>query len=202
MDIPEKEYVGQTRYLLAANKEQIYCMLYKSRTEGTLYAKRFKLGAYILDKEYNLIPSGCVVQELLIGDGYVLQVDVSSKTRRTRAPIVVRFADLAMRSREAMGFKVTAYPATSIKILERPTDDNTTAPPPDDAPAQGDAPAQPPTPSDAPTQPPTPSDAPTQPPDNAPATPPNTSAPPAPPQKPDKPPKMFQLSFFDDDSFK
>ena len=197
MDIPEKEYVGQTRYLFAANKDQVYCMLYKSRTEGTLYAKRFKLGAYILDKEYELIPKGCQVMELLVGDGYVLQVDISSKTRRTRAPITVRFADLAMRSREAKGFKVTSYPATSIKVLERPgegaaTDETTPDTPPEDTPPAPDAPASP-----APDAPPAP-DTPKMPP--APETPP--AKPESAPAKPEKPPKMFQMSFFDDDSFK
>ncbi len=187
MDIPEKEFVGQTRYLFAANKEQIYCMLYKSRAEGTLYAKRFKLGAYILDKEYELIPKGCQVVELLVGDGFVVQVDISSKTRRTRAPITVRFADLAMRSREAKGFKVTSYPASSIKVLERPGDEAASG----DEAAPGEASAQP---EAAPEATPAPTGA--AEPEDAPA--PTGAA----PKKPEKPPKMFQLSFFDDDSFK
>ncbi|MBR4223105.1 MAG: DNA topoisomerase IV subunit A [Victivallales bacterium] len=215
MDIPEKEFVGQTRYLLAANKEQVYCMLYKSRAEGTLYAKRFKLGAYILDKEYELIPKGCIVQDLLVGDGFVIQVDISSKTRRTRAPIIVRFADLAMRSREAKGFKITSYPASSIKIIERPGEGSGDAPgdalaqpsadnAPEDAPegAPGDALA-PPSADNAPEDAPggAPGDALAQPSaDKAPEDAPAPSG--ATPPKPEKPPKMFQLSFFDDDSFK
>lgn len=128
MEIPEKEYVAQTKYLLAANKEQVYSMLYRHRVEGTWYAKRFKFGACIIGKEYNIIPKGCIIEELYVGGEYVVELETSSKLRRrTREPICVNFAELDMRSRDAKGFKVTSYPVTSLKVIARSAE-NTAVP--------------------------------------------------------------------------
>lgn len=132
MDIPEKEYVGATKYLLATNKDQIYCMLYRSRTEGTWYAKRFKFGACILNKEYNIIPPNCIIEEFWTIPSLTVQLEMTSKTRRSVKPIVVNFADVAMRSREAKGLKLTSYPVTSVKVISReqeePADSNENQP--------------------------------------------------------------------------
>ncbi len=119
MDIPEKEYVGATKYLIAYNKEQVYCMLYRHRVQGTWYAKRFRFGACILDKEYRIIPEDCIIEEFYVESEMVLEMETSTRTRRTREPIIVDFSKIEMRSREAKGFKVTSYPVNSIKVISR-----------------------------------------------------------------------------------
>ncbi len=131
MDIPEKEYVGLTKYLIAYNKEQVYCMLYRHRVQGTWYAKKFRFGACILGKEYNIIPKGCIIEEFYVESEMVLEMEMTTRTRRTREPIVVDFSKIEMRSRDAKGFKVTSYPVTSIKVVSRGK--------PSAAPSDGDA---------------------------------------------------------------
>lgn len=122
MDIPEKEYVGQTRYVFAYNKDQIYCILYRDRIEGTWYVKRFKIGQYILDKEYHLIPDNCLIEQLYTNSGVVVALEIASIRRRTVKTITVDFDTYQMRSREAKGFKLTSYPVTSSKVVSKGSD--------------------------------------------------------------------------------
>ena len=49
----------------------------------------------------------------------VLEMEMTTRTRRTREPIKVDFSKIEMRSRDAKGFKVTSYPVTSDKVVSR-----------------------------------------------------------------------------------
>ena len=167
MDIPEKEYVGQTKYLLPADKEQVYSILYRHRQEGTWYAKRFKVGQYMLGKEYHIIQENCLIERLYTNAGVVLELEIKSAHRRLTKKITVDFDSMPMRSREAKGFKLTSYEVVNIVVVnkggERSETDTETGAPEPDAPAAGspvpDAQAEGPTVPDAQAEGPTVPDA-------------------------------------------
>ncbi|MBQ7176635.1 MAG: DNA topoisomerase IV subunit A, partial [Victivallales bacterium] len=130
MDIPEKEYVGQTKYLLPADKEQVYSILYRHRQDGTWFAKRFKVGQYMLGKEYHIIQENCLIDRLYTNSGVVLELEIKSAHRRMTKTIKVDFDSLPMRSREAKGFKLTSYEVVNIVVVNKGSD----APAPTDTP--------------------------------------------------------------------
>ena len=119
IDIPEKEYVGQTKFLFRYDKEQIFCILYRDKVQGTWYVKRFKIGQYILGKEYHVVPPNCLIEQLYTSSGVVVSLELASRNRRTLKSIEVDFDSYELRSREARGFKLTSFEVVAVKLLER-----------------------------------------------------------------------------------
>ncbi|MBR0458419.1 MAG: DNA topoisomerase IV subunit A [Victivallales bacterium] len=119
IDIPEKEYIGVTKYVFATNKEQVYSILYRDKIAGTWYVKRFKLGQFILNREYHVIPENCVIEELYTNTGVVLSMEITSFHRRSSKTVSIAFAQYPLRSREAKGFKITSFQVENIRVLEK-----------------------------------------------------------------------------------
>jgi len=119
--VPEKEYIGATKYLFLADKEQVYSILYRDRQEGTWYAKRFQLGQFILSKEYQIIPPNCLIEHLYTNSSVVVRLELAVNNRRSYNTITVDFDSSPLRSREARGFKLTHYPVTAVTVLNRGT---------------------------------------------------------------------------------
>lgn len=138
IDIPEREYVGTAKYIFQTDKEQIYSILYRDRVAGTWFAKRFKLGQFILGKEYHIIPQNCVIEQFFTKSGVVLALEIASKFRRSHKTIEVDFDSVALRSREAKGFKLTSYSVNNIKVVSKGSNSN----PPDNS--QDNSPDNPP----------------------------------------------------------
>lgn len=117
--IAPKSFIGQTKYVFIYNSEQVYSIIYHDRKEGTWYAKRFSIGQYILEKEYRVIPEGCVIDHLYLNSGVVLSLELEANRRRSYNAIKVEFDNIEKRSRDARGFKLTHYPVTGITVLNK-----------------------------------------------------------------------------------
>jgi len=117
--IADKTYVGQTKYVFIYDKEQLFSIIYHDKKEGTWFAKRFTVGATILNKEYHIIPAGCAIDALYTNAGVCLSLELPVNRRRAYNAVEVKFDDVPMRAREARGFKVTHYPVVSISVTCR-----------------------------------------------------------------------------------
>lgn len=116
----EKEYIGPTRYVMLADKNQVYSILYFDKVSTTWYAKRFTLGQYTAGKEYHIIPPDCIIKELYTNVGVVVELKLKQNNRRSYNAVTVDFSQpLYMRSREARGIKVTGYQVDDIEVIKR-----------------------------------------------------------------------------------
>jgi len=139
ISVPEKEYIGPTKYVMLWNKDQVYCILYRDRQEGTWFVKRFTLEQFTLGREYHIVPPNCLIENLYTNSGVVLSLELAPNNRRSYHAVTVDFDRYALRSREAKGYKLTQYPVTTINVIKR---GSTMAPPQndegsDDVPADG-----------------------------------------------------------------
>ncbi len=121
ISVPEKEYIGPTKFVLLADKEQVYSILYRDRLEGTWFAKRFRIGQYMLGREYQILPKNCLIENLYTNAGVVLSLELATNHRRSYHSVPVDFDNIRLRSRDARGFKLTHYPVTEIKVIKRGT---------------------------------------------------------------------------------
>ena len=185
--VSDKEYVGQTKYVFVVDKDQVFSMLYRDKKEGTWYCKRFQLGQFILNREYNTIPEGCQIENLYTNTGVVIQLNLVANNRRSYNSVTVDFDSFPLRSREARGFKLTHYPVTDIEIVnkgvskaeaaetdEQSQTDSEPAPLPPPAPAPAPAPEPAPAKTEAPA-------------DTKPVSPPKPTQPASPKPKATKP---------------
>jgi topoisomerase-4 subunit A len=145
LPIKDKTYIGQTKYLFIYNKEQVFSILYHDKKTGTWYAKRFQVGACILEKEYHVVPDGCVIDALYTNAGVVVSLELPVSRRRAQNAIEVDFDSLPMRGREARGFKVTSYPVLKITITKRggSSPENPEPSEPSESPEPADSPESP-----------------------------------------------------------
>lgn len=119
ISVPEKEYIGPTKYVMLWNKDQVYSILYRDRQEGTWFVKRFTLEQFTLGREYHIVPPNCLIENLYTNSGVVLSLELAPNNRRSYHSVTVEFDQYALRSREAKGYKLTQYPVTTINVIKR-----------------------------------------------------------------------------------
>jgi topoisomerase-4 subunit A len=117
--IPQKLYVGPVKYLLRAEREQVYSILYRDRRTNTYYAKRFRIDRYIMEKEYASLPKNSLIEALYTNHGVVLDLVLTPNARRQVDSVRVAFAELEMRAATARGFKVSGYPVDAVVLVDR-----------------------------------------------------------------------------------
>lgn len=119
--VPEKEYVGPVKYLLKADKDQVYSMLYRDRKTGNTYAKRFKIDKYIMNRDYKAIPKNCIIENLYLTYGVVIRCDLEMKRKNQDPDVTIDFDEIQLRSTGARGFKVTNRTVTGVSLVKRGT---------------------------------------------------------------------------------
>ncbi len=123
--IQEKFYVGKKPLcirVLRPGDDWVFNLIYRDGKEGVTYAKRFHLGGFTRDKEYQLTmgTKGSRIFFFSVHeteeDSAALSVNVYLKNqfRRLRRPIPFDFGRLRVKSRTVMGNMVTKNPVERI----------------------------------------------------------------------------------------
>ena len=120
IQVPQKQYAGPVKYLLKADKNQIYSMIYRHRKSGRYYVKRFRIDSYIMGREYRCIPKGCIIDNLYTNYGVVVRAEFKTK-RGKNTFIDIDFDTLELRSKGARGFKLTDREIATFTQLKRGT---------------------------------------------------------------------------------
>jgi len=118
--IPDRLYIGTVKHLLKADKNQVYSMIYREKKSGKKYAKRFCIDRYIMNKEYSVIPKGCIIESFFTNCGVVLRGDFKHKGG-TEDHIEIIFDDIEIRSTVARGFKVSSREIDNLSVIKRGT---------------------------------------------------------------------------------
>ncbi len=117
--IPAKLYVGPVKVVMKADKNQVYSMIYRDRKRKTYYAKRFRIDRYIMNREYRVMPKGCIIEALYTNSGVVVRAELAPNKRRAAEHVDLDFDAVEIRSTGARGFKITAYPVRVFTLLRR-----------------------------------------------------------------------------------
>ncbi len=172
--VQEKFYVGKKLLdirVLRPGEDWVFNMIYRDGKEGITYAKRFHIGGFTRDKEYDLTQGtkGSRVFFFSVhkteedSAGIAVNVYLKNQFKRLRKPVTFDFAELRVKGRAVMGNIVTKNPVERIARIMP-----SAAPAPEETPAAeqtapaADTPQTPPAPQDAP-QPPSASDTPVPP---------------------------------------
>lgn len=167
--VQEKFYVGKKLLdirVLRPGEDWVFNMIYRDGKEGVTYAKRFHIGGFTRDKEYDLTQGtkGSRVFFFSVhkteedSAGIAVNVYLKNQFKRLRKPVTFDFAELRVKGRAVMGNIVTKNPVERIARIMP------TAAPAETAPENAETPA--PAPQDAPQVPPAPQETPAPPPAN------------------------------------
>lgn len=160
--VQEKFYVGKKLLdirVLRPGEDWVFNMIYRDGKEGITYAKRFHIGGFTRDKEYDLTQGtkGSRVFFFSVhkteedSAGIAVNVYLKNQFKRLRKPVTFDFAELRVKGRAVMGNIVTKNPVERIARIMP-----SAAPAPAETPAaEQTAPAAdttqtPPAPQDAP----------------------------------------------------
>ncbi|MDO4221898.1 MAG: DNA gyrase/topoisomerase IV subunit A [Akkermansia sp.] len=163
--VQEKFYVGKKLLdirVLRPGEDWVFNMIYRDGKEGVTYAKRFHIGGFTRDKEYDLTQGtkGSRVFFFSVhkteedSAGIAVNVYLKNQFKRLRKPVTFDFAELRVKGRAVMGNIVTKNPVeriarimpTAATAAETPEGDAAEAP----APAAADTPQAPPAPQETP----------------------------------------------------
>lgn len=162
--VQEKFYVGKKLLdirVLRPGEDWVFNMIYRDGKEGVTYAKRFHIGGFTRDKEYDLTQGtkGSRVFFFSVhkteedSAGIAVNVYLKNQFKRLRKPVTFDFAELRVKGRAVMGNIVTKNPVERIARI-MPTAAPAPEPPEAPAPAPQDAPQVPPAPQETPGTPP------------------------------------------------
>lgn len=160
--VQEKFYVGKKLLdirVLRPGEDWVFNMIYRDGKEGITYAKRFHIGGFTRDKEYDLTQGtkGSRVFFFSVhkteedSAGIAVNVYLKNQFKRLRKPVTFDFAELRVKGRAVMGNIVTKNPVERIARIMP-----SAAPAPEETPAAeqtapaADTPQTPPAPQDAP----------------------------------------------------
>lgn len=162
--VQEKFYVGKKLLdirVLRPGEDWVFNMIYRDGKEGVTYAKRFHIGGFTRDKEYDLTQGtkGSRVFFFSVhkteedSAGIAVNVYLKNQFKRLRKPVTFDFAELRVKGRAVMGNIVTKNP---VERIARIMPSAAPAPETPEAPASApqDAPQVPPAPQETPGTPP------------------------------------------------
>ncbi|MCK5835315.1 MAG: DNA topoisomerase IV subunit A [Lentisphaeria bacterium] len=120
--IPEKLYIGKGMEVYKADKNQMYSIIYRDKKKDTIFAKRFMVSRYIMEKEYEAIPPGCRIDKIYTTYGVIIKCEYEPAKRQQVTSCEINFDDISKRSLTARGFKVTDKKIKKYTLLERGSD--------------------------------------------------------------------------------
>lgn len=161
--IQEKFYVGEKLLdirVLRPGQDWVFNLIYRDGKDGVTYAKRFHLGGFTRNKEYDLT-QGTKGSRIFFFSVHATEeasaaikvnVYLKNQLKKLRRPIPFDFAKLRVKGRAVMGNIVTKNPVERIaRMIPEPTSDaEVDEAPPAEATAAQQLPATPPVEPQAP----------------------------------------------------
>ena len=141
--VQDKFYVGKKLLdirVLRPGQDWVFNMIYRDGKEGTSYAKRFRLGGFTRDKEYQLTQGTKGTRVFFFSvhateeDSSAIRVNVYLKNqfKKLRRPVPYDFGSLRVKGRGVLGNIVTKNPVERIaRMMPEPAPQ---------APVEGEAP--------------------------------------------------------------
>jgi len=126
INIPDKAFVGRVYYFGKYDKEQVYYVIYSDKKSGKHYGKQCKMGPFITDKEYTMIPKGCKLEIITTRENSLYQFKIDTRVKEKQI-LELNLSDLQERSAKARGVLLDNKKILKFKfkgIIEVDTDGN------------------------------------------------------------------------------
>lgn len=121
INIPEKLYVHQNDskvvYAGAADKKTVISVAYHEPKVRFPYAKRFIVSKFILDKSYQYLEEGMVLDYLTTQPNVVLKIDFKPKPKQKVNEMEFSLADVAVKGVSAKGIRIANKEMKKISFL-------------------------------------------------------------------------------------
>ena len=116
INIPDKIYIDRLFEFRKYDKNTEFGIIYSEKKTGKFYMKRTKIGKFITDKEYRIIPDGCRLEMITPKTNavYEIKVDTPIKARQVQE---INLMDAPQRSAKAGGTPISTRKITKITFM-------------------------------------------------------------------------------------
>jgi topoisomerase-4 subunit A len=114
INIPDKQYLENVTWVGIADKKTIHNVLYKNTETKQLWAKRFIVDKFILDKVYNFLDTDTELQYFSIEKEPVLELQFYAKPRQKVKSLILQLKDILIKGAQARGTRVATHEVKKI----------------------------------------------------------------------------------------
>ena len=110
---PDKLFVGKLYDFRRYDAQTTFGIVYREKKSGKYYGKRSAVGGFILEKEYNFFPAGCVLELFTPRADAIYEMQETNGRGKTGTS-ELNLMELPLRSAKARGVLITAKNITKL----------------------------------------------------------------------------------------
>lgn len=116
INIPDKIYIDRLLEFRKYDKNTEFGIIYSEKKTGKFYMKRTKIGKFITEKEYRIVPDGCRLEMITPKANaiYEIKVDTPIKARQVQE---INLMDAPQRSAKAGGTPISTRKIVKITFV-------------------------------------------------------------------------------------
>jgi topoisomerase-4 subunit A len=102
-NISEKQYFEKVAWVGIADKKTIFNVVYKDRKTHQIWAKRFIVSQFILDKVYRYLNEDTELQHISTDSGVIVELHMAAQAGRTLKKIVIALQEVPIKGAQTRG---------------------------------------------------------------------------------------------------
>jgi len=118
ISIPEKQYFEQVAWVGVADKQTVMQVIYKNVETSQVWAKRFIVDKYILDKNYRYIDEKGQLAHLSSDPEARLEIYFSPKAGQTEKKMEFTFSDIPIQGAQTRGVRISPLKVKKVTVPE------------------------------------------------------------------------------------
>ncbi len=117
MNIPEKQYVENILWTGIADKKTILSAVYKNKKTQQVFAKRFIVDKFILEKVYPYLEEGMELQHLCTNPDAVIELQFAPQVKQKVKQMTFALKDIPVKAAHNRGLRISAQKVKKVVLL-------------------------------------------------------------------------------------
>ncbi len=113
VSLPEKQYFDQLLAALVADKKSVVTLVYKQKKTGQIWAKRFIVEKFILEKIYPYLDPECDLQHFTLAPAPVIELHFATKAKGLR----IELSEIAVKGAQTRGVRLSPHKVKKCVVL-------------------------------------------------------------------------------------
>lgn len=119
INIPEKHYFENISWIEVADKKTIMNVLYKNKEKGQVWAKRFIVEKFILDKIYRFIEVNAELLHISTNLNAAVELHFAPQAKLKEKSLLIALKDVPVTGAQTRGVRLSAYKVKKVTTNER-----------------------------------------------------------------------------------
>ncbi len=116
INIPEKQYFENMALALVADKKTVINVIYKNKATQVVWAKRFVVEKFILDKTYYYLEDGGELQHISIDPNTTVELHFAPQPRQKVKKMAYHLKDAPLKGAQTRGIKIAAQKVKKVTL--------------------------------------------------------------------------------------